>query len=184
MSVMAELRAATTSIHDELDSDPRMRDYFQSRSGVVELLTRWYGFLYPYQKSLETRPSQLGGFARSRSKTHLLLADLTVHGVPTDDIPLCLSIPPLRNDAETLGAMYVTEGATLGGRVIARQLERQLGLSGNQGYSFFSGYGDNTGAMWRQFSSTVEEACSPCPEVAVGAAIRTFTSIRDWLVAG
>lgn len=180
---MAELRAATAAIHNELDSNPRMANYLQTRSGVAELLSRWYGFLFPYQKRLEAARPELADFARSRSKTALLVADLSVHGIPAVQVRLCKDIPTLGNEAEMLGAMYVTEGATLGGRVIARQLERNLGLADNRGYSFFNCYGDNTGAMWKAFSSTVEDSCSELPDVAVGSAIRTFNSIRDWLVA-
>lgn len=51
-SVMVELRNATSDLHDKIDSDPRMSEYLQSTQGLVLLLSRWYGFLQPYEQSL------------------------------------------------------------------------------------------------------------------------------------
>ncbi len=56
--------------------------------------------------------------------------------------------PSLGGVAAGLGALYVVEGATLGGRVIARHLARSLALGPADGAAFFAGYGDRTGAMW------------------------------------
>ena len=50
-----------------------------------------------------------------------------------------------------LGIVYVTEGSTLGGRVILKNVQKKLGLEPGQGATYFAGYGDDTAKMWKEF---------------------------------
>ncbi|WP_066440318.1 biliverdin-producing heme oxygenase [Chryseobacterium sp. CCH4-E10] len=56
---------------------------------------------------------------------------------------------------EALGAMYVIEGSTLGGNVIAKQLSKTEGFDGIT-FNFFGCYHENTGAMWKNFKETID----------------------------
>ncbi|AZA58400.1 biliverdin-producing heme oxygenase [Chryseobacterium shandongense] len=56
---------------------------------------------------------------------------------------------------EALGAMYVIEGSTLGGNVIAKQLSKTEGFDGVT-FNFFGCYHENTGAMWKNFKETID----------------------------
>ena len=56
----------------------------------------------------------------------------------------------LPNASAAFGAVYVVEGATLGGQVIARQVIPAFALSPERGCHFFSGYGAETGERWRE----------------------------------
>ena len=58
-----------------------------------------------------------------RYRAPLILEDLARLGFPAQP-PLCLAMPSLRTHAQLLGALYVMEGSTLGGQVIARQLDK------------------------------------------------------------
>ena len=51
----------------------------------------------------------------------------------------------MRDDATLLGAMYVMEGSTLGGQLIARHVELVLGLTAGQGNAHFRGHNERTG---------------------------------------
>ena len=64
---------------------------------------------------------------------------------------LQLDVLPLNNAAKALGCLYVLEGATLGGVLIARHVRASLGFDGDAGSAFYLGYGPRTGAMWRGF---------------------------------
>ncbi len=81
--------------------------------------------------------------------------------------------------------MYVLEGATLGGQFIARHVERALGLAGGRGYSFFRGYGEDTGRMWRSFREELGDR-APALEAdeIVASACGTFDRFHNWLVDG
>jgi heme oxygenase len=54
------------------------------------------------------------------------------------------------NENEALGAMYVIEGSTLGGNVIAKQLSKTEGFD-DVTFNFFGCYRENTGFMWKNF---------------------------------
>ncbi len=92
-----------------------------------------------------------------RRKRAWLLADLThlslnMHqpdGVWSQLPPL----QPLANVGALIGTLYVIEGATLGGQVISRHLQDQMGLQSNSGARFFNGYGNamTTRSNWQQF---------------------------------
>lgn len=56
---------------------------------------------------------------------------------------------------EALGAMYVIEGSTLGGNVIAKQLSRTEGFD-DVTFNFFGCYHENTGPMWKNFKETLD----------------------------
>ena len=80
------------------------------------------------------------------------------------------------------GLTYVLEGATLGGRVISRHIERVLGLDAAHGARFFHGYGEQTGAMWKAFRAALSAfADQPTQEdQVVASAIATFAALRVW----
>jgi len=63
--------------------------------------------------------------------------------------------PEFATEHEALGAMYVIEGSTLGGNVIARQLSKTKGFD-QVTFHFFGCYGDQTGAMWKSFKEILD----------------------------
>jgi heme oxygenase len=83
------------------------------------------------------------------------------------------------------GGLYVTEGATLGGQIISRQLEQMLGLSARRGAAFFTSYGLQVGSMWRSFCATLQ-AHTPAEkeDLVVDAAKQTFVCMHQWLCVG
>ncbi|KQT20538.1 heme oxygenase [Chryseobacterium sp. Leaf404] len=61
----------------------------------------------------------------------------------------------IANQNEALGMMYVIEGSTLGGNVIAKQLSKTEGFE-NVNFNFFGCYKENTGAMWKNFKEVLD----------------------------
>lgn len=59
------------------------------------------------------------------------------------------------NEHEALGAMYVIEGSTLGGNVIAKQLSKTEGFDAVT-FNFFGCYQENTGPMWKSFKEVLD----------------------------
>lgn len=59
------------------------------------------------------------------------------------------------NEHEALGAMYVIEGSTLGGNVIAKQLSKTEGFD-EITFNFFGCYHENTGPMWKNFKEVLD----------------------------
>ena len=88
----------------------------------------------------------------------------------------------LRTTAEAWGSMYVVEGSTLGGVIIARHIERRLGLNRHNGCHYFRCYGTDVRPMWTSYGARLLARCGPGEEEAVvAAASRTFETLYDWL---
>lgn len=84
------------------------------------------------------------------------------------------STSPAAREAAFLGALYVMEGSTLGGRFIARHVETTLGLLPGHGNAYFRGHGEHTGAMWRETTEAITAVPEGNAEATIAAAKRTF----------
>lgn len=178
---MASLRAATRIQHQTIEADLEIMERLRTRDGLRELLRRWYGFCLPFESALNASEG-VRDLAAERVKTPWLLADLAaLGGSSPESILICSGIPSSFELAEAVGAMYVTEGSTLGNSLIAKNIERDLALRDSVGYSFFCGYGTRTASMWRQFARVAEPIIARDPQPALASARRIFSLIHGWL---
>lgn len=92
-----------------------------------------------------------------RKKTGALAEDIQASGIdPTTDQSLDISVPDLENEGEALGALYVLEGATLGGQVIIRRLKKDPAFSSSP-LAYYNVYAAETGTMWKQFLEAMNQ---------------------------
>jgi len=77
-----------------------------------------------------------------------------------------------------VGTLYVLEGATLGGALVVRELERTFGSP--PPHRFFASYGAARGAMWHAFRRHVEaiERRGVDRAAVVRAATDTFATVE------
>ena len=93
---------------------------------------------------------------------------------------LCEELPRIGSFARALGALYVLEGSTLGGRIIAEMLARQLGSF--KSLSFFNSYGKETGKMWLTFKTYLNRPYrEEEKEDILSAATDTFITFKNWI---
>jgi heme oxygenase len=150
-------------------------------------LARLLGFYAPVEATLAGHPWASAGLDfRPRRKAALLTADLDCLGLDVDvqaSLPRCDKLPPLPALPEALGCAYVLEGATLGGRVLARLVSAALGLGRARGCAFLLAYGDETDAMWEAFGARLEAALADdaAERRALSAARETFTRLHRWI---
>ena len=81
--------------------------------------------------------------------------------------------------AAFLGVMYIVEGSTLGGRLIARHIEPALGLANGQGAAYLRGHGEATGALWQEITATISAVPEIYADVLIASARRAFQVFRD-----
>lgn len=130
----------------------------------------------------------LGLAAPSRSHTRSLTRDLLALGIDPANLPRAPTalLPKLPSLAQALGACYVLEGATLGGRVILRDLQARLGSEIADATSFFGGRGDSVGPTWQEFRAVLDrfgqQHEAQLVHVVAGAE-RTFQAMLDWFAA-
>ncbi len=177
------LREATAVAHERLHSIPVFLDLAESRLdrlAYAGLLRRLLGFHAAVEAALAAAPplAHYGIDLAERRRAPLLRADLTHLGLPAE-APLA-PVPAFPDAAEALGALYVTEGSTLGGRQLARGLDHLL--PAGEGRGFLLGHGARHGALWAACCAAFE-ACGAEPGGLAGmraGAAATFAAFEAW----
>jgi heme oxygenase (biliverdin-IX-beta and delta-forming) len=190
--ILKRLKLATSSSHTALEDQLPLMHADLSLDAYRQFVGRFLGFYAPLETQLlaSAHWPQLAFDYATRQKTPHLRQDLLALGSSAEAVaatPLCAALPPLTTPEQILGCLYVIEGATLGGRIITRQLQTQLGLTPDTGGAFFDGYGAQTGAHWKAFCTMLtDNADQDANKVALHAAIVvsancTFEALTHWL---
>jgi heme oxygenase len=184
MTLLERLKIETREAHDRIENAIDLDRRIASRDAYRDLLSRFYGFHRAWEEEAADKAPDRA-FFQSRCKTRLLARDLEALGLKSDDIirlPQCRPLMPLPAPEAVLGSMYVVEGSTLGGAIIARQVEKRLGFTAETGCAYFRSYGRDVAAMWKSLGAMLLEASSPeADEMIVESARKTFTVMHDWL---
>ncbi|MBM6582932.1 biliverdin-producing heme oxygenase [Microvirga sp. BT689] len=184
MTILARLKRETRAAHDRIEAAMDLERRISSRDAYRDLLIRFHGFHKAWEEAAADRAPDRTFFERRR-KTQLLVKDLKALGLKSDEItqlPQCRPLMPLSAPEAVLGSMYVVEGSTLGGAIIAREVERRLGFVAETGCAYFRSYGRDIAAMWKSFGAVLLEASSPeADDVMVESAQKTFDVMHDWL---
>lgn len=190
--ILARLKRETRSQHEQMEATVDLFNRITSLEDYRELLARLWGFYAPLEQLIGR-----AGIASSltfnwpvRQKEPLLRRDLLALGVNMQgmaQLPQAssLQLPQLESAAATWGCLYVLEGATLGGAVIARHLQQTFGLHAHNGAAFYNAYGPDIGPMWKAFGEALTEFAGLQPIEAeqdvVSGAAATFDGLRAWL---
>lgn len=147
-------------------------------------LARLYGFHAVWEPKAEALIADPRFFA-PRRKLHRLTRDLRALGLSPRELealPLCDELMAMESKADAFGAMYVMEGSTLGGMIIARHIDRKLGPPAASACSYLRCYGANLGRMWKAFGSHLLALSAPgFDDEVVVSAHKTFTVLQSWL---
>ncbi|REK17430.1 MAG: biliverdin-producing heme oxygenase [Planctomycetota bacterium] len=175
------LKHATSEVHQRVEA---LVGLPPSIAAHVAALERFFALIEPWEARVMPAVADHPSLADRLRKTAWLRADLEHFGRSEAELaalPRCSSLPRIESLSEALGSMYVFEGATLGGQIIARHLEHELGLADGAGYRFFRAYGADVPARWLAFKQTLEAHASPDNrERIVASAVTTFECLYDW----
>lgn len=185
--VLHFLKEGTAAQHRAVERRVDLANRLRDSASYADLLSCFHGFYAPLEASLArvTGYETVGLNFEERRKTPRLVADLAALGRSPDEFPLWSDPPAFESLGRALGAMYVLEGATLGGQYITKAVESRLGFTPECGCAFFASYGDRVGAMWNAFrESLVAHATTPQrEEEVVAAATDTFDALDRWFAA-
>ncbi len=177
-SLRRVLQAATRDVHERLHRHAgfaAIQDGTIGRAAYRDLVVRLYGFYAAFKVAAAVGPV----------RSAWLASDLEALGLarPLETLPRCRHVPRLDTAHRRLGALYVAEGSALGGRELARGLDRLLGADATAGRRFFIGRGPRTGAAWRGYLARLSAApreASAHAEIVAGA-VETFAAFERWL---
>lgn len=98
-----------------------------------------------------------------RVKLPALLKDVEELLIPVPEVPADIAIIPVADDdASLMGAMYVLEGATLGGHVIVKRLLVNPNLQPmDLHYHYYQAYGPDLINKWKQFCQVLNTRIAP-----------------------
>ncbi|MDN3585701.1 biliverdin-producing heme oxygenase [Pedobacter aquatilis] len=118
---------------------------------------------------------------KNRLKLEYLEKDLAFWGIDSLTLPALnfeLFVPD-NNNVEVLGALYVLEGATLGGNVIRKHILANNNFEGKEdGLNYYGVYGDELGSKWKTFVSVLNETVQEDDyEKTVNSANETFNNL-------
>lgn len=179
--ILTKLKESTREQHVNLEGVVDVMNKMLTREDYQKLIEKFYRFYSAVEPLVAANDLANSGIdLAERTKRGLLEADLEVLGTFEDvkALPALTDVPLLDTAAKAFGAMYVMEGATLGGQVITRHLNQHLGLTPENGGSFFNSYGHRVGPMWKDFGAAVtafSEKTGADDEI-VDAAKETFDS--------
>ncbi len=187
-TILTELKSQTRRHHDALENELNLLREDLDLGEYRKVLQKFLGYYDVIEKKLlnknywETHSFDL----QSRIKTPLIEKDLNQLGYTPNDVqglPRCKDLPEISSFHQALGCIYVMEGATLGGQILSRHFEANLGITAQSGCAFFKAYGANTGTMWKSFQETLVKNAQTqeIQSWIILGAYQTFSSIHEWM---
>jgi len=178
----SELKKNTENIHRQAE---KVMVSWLKRIRSLEDHVDFLNWLYAYYGPLEDRiKTQLTSDnfpdIERRSRADTLLLDMDAAGIPLPAPEICRDLPLIDSYGTALGALYVLEGSTLGGRIIAEILAGQLGSE--KCLSYFNSYGNETAGMWQSFKDLLDTpATLAFKEDILCSAGSTFLTFKTWI---
>jgi heme oxygenase len=189
--VHAQLRAATAELHAQLESQLDLLGAALSMSRYRRVLEVFLGFYSPVEAQLRLlAPAAPPLGVPLQARALMLQRDLVALGTTRAEmsaLPQCGDLPCLREPEHMAGCLYVLEGASLGGRIIAQALNQRLALRSDSGAAFFAGDGTGTGVRWKRVLRWLEEFADSGADDGVrsreivASACETFSALARWL---
>jgi len=174
-----ELKSATHVSHQQLEKTVVLRlKSIRSEADYAVFLTYFYAYFHAVEQAIADfiTPEVLPDYAERRNSDYLK-QDIESLGGTVEALPTAIA-PFIDSTAAALGALYVLEGSIMGGPYIVQMLQKH-GIA--KGFSFFSGYGADTGKMWLAFTETLDACATDAGqrEAVLQTAQETFERFGD-----
>ncbi|HYO21904.1 MAG TPA: biliverdin-producing heme oxygenase [Flavisolibacter sp.] len=180
-SVAQVVKKETAFLHQEVEELllPKL-NAIQSPEDYAAILQMFYGFFHPVEEAIQAYISAAILPDIAKRRTALLVVDNLAYLEKSINLLQCKALPQITDTAQAFGAMYVLEGATLGGRMISKMLAKNPALSlPPVALNFFSGYKEETGSMWTAFIEVLNRQKDA--DTIVHSANQTFYYLKNWM---
>jgi heme oxygenase len=177
-----KLRQETEADHHNVEGAVPLMHPGLNIAEYVQCLQRIHGVVAAWEeRATEVAPEWLQPSLLARQRSPLLERDLKWFGVAEKD-DRRPTLPEMNNVPSLFGTMYVMEGSTLGGQLIARHVEAALHLSEGQGNSYFRGHGSQTGPLWKEFCEMLKlRIADEQTDAVVVSAKAMFSTFGKWM---
>lgn len=164
-----QLKEATKAHHDQLEQlmfvnqimDGALTPAQYQKLLVTNYLSHAYFEDYIFNNLSTDLQQQLA--LTDRVKLPFLLKDVEELLIPIPEIPTNVKLNPIpADDASLLGALYVMEGATLGGHVIVKRLLVNPNLAPlDLHFHYYQAYGPSLINKWKDFVQVLNTYVAP-----------------------
>lgn len=183
MTLSERLKAETRAAHDTIEAAFDLDRHLSTRESYRDLLLLLLGIHAEFEAL--AHPHLAGtGLEDHLCRADRIRRDLAVLGSDADDTsrPCRGRLGFIEDRPQAVGALYVVEGSTMGGVLIAQEVERRLGLGPESGAGFFSGHGRDSATAWRAFRGRLDQFGDPgSDDRVVAAALSMFTAMQERL---
>lgn len=185
-SFIESLREQTALLHKQVEQLPAsavLLDKDLSKKQYADYLRTMYSLMQDIEENVFPIVKDLIPDIEERRKIKLLKNDLAFlqTEIPGDEEKPLTQNRTMITPAFAMGILYVTEGSSLGGRIILKSIHSSLELTETDGASYFAGYKDDTGNLWKRFINSLtsyEKQNNASTEIIEGAKF-AFTSIYN-----
>lgn len=180
-SALAALRERTQRAHRALEASDLIMPATRKRDRFARLVGAMLAFHLAVEEQLRRHQEELedGGVTMNhRFRSASLVREAAFLRAPVTELPK-LDIP---DAAHAAGALYVLEGATLGGVVIGNSIVRHLHFRS----AYYGEFGSATAARWRDTAAQLESFAASTDERLSGmlsGAEQTFQALHEHLRA-
>lgn len=154
-NLITRLRTATGQVHKDLEALPVSKAVVSpelTTDGYIHYLHR----MLIIHRAMETQifPVAETSIADldSRKKEAMILHDLSALHASTEVSDIFLNADFKNSIPFCIGMLYVSEGSTLGGQYIVKNVQKVLGEQVLDATTFLNAYGPRTGSMWKAFT--------------------------------
>lgn len=154
--LLDELRTKTHKLHSKLERESYFADLMKAELSCgqyVAVLNSLNVLLAALEPAMEAHLTNRDYVYKPR--LWCVQSDLEALGYsPVSDIPQRTISQRTMTDHEAMGAAYVIEGSTLGGKILHKRLQKQDFIANANALSYFSFYKENT---WSDYINWLEK---------------------------
>ncbi len=142
----------------------------------IEHLACLLGYYEPFEAELARAGADVELTRSARLAQDLAMLGISVARIQA--LPRCPTFVPIPPTG-LFGALYVYEGAALGGQIIARRLRSTLGAL--PGFAFYADDADATRRRWAALCARLSLADAASQDAICATALDLFDTFQSWL---
>lgn len=196
-SIMLRLRTETRDLHTHAETRQLLQEISRgqvTQETFADYLAQLHIAHRVLEEALEVAAASHESVAALATADRMRVPDLekdlahygvdpeSVEAVPAaEEFASFVSSSLAADPVALLGALYVLEGSTNGGRFLARVLRQTWSLESDDGLAYFDPYGKEQPRMWASFREQMEatDLTAGQRDAILAAARATFTAIAD-----
>lgn len=159
-NLISRLRNATGQVHKDLEALPVSKAVVSpelTTASYIDYLHRMLIIHRAMEAQVFPIVSEFISDLDSRKKEAMILNDLHTLNASNQVLDIFLDADFKKHVPFCIGMLYVSEGSTLGGQYIVKNVQKVLGEKSVNATTFLNAHGSRTGSMWKAFTEKLNQ---------------------------